>query len=111
LPPTTTAAPSTTTVTTTFTATPTESSNGVSPGAVGGIAGGIVGGFLILGALAFVYINRHPKQATTGAPIEDNQYAQEQGTRGDKTRTINSDTMQESDYDNTSGYGGYGRSP
>jgi hypothetical protein len=75
---------------------------------VGGIAGGIVGGFLILGALAFVYINRHPKQDANAGYVQDNQYAQEQATRGDKTRTINSDNMQDSEYDNNSRYG---RSP
>jgi hypothetical protein len=64
-----------------------------------------------LGALAFVYINRRPKGEVAGASVEDNQYMQEQAARGDKTRTINSDTIQESDYDNTSGYGRYGRGP
>jgi hypothetical protein len=64
-----------------------------------------------LGALAFVYINRHPKREAAVGPVEDNQYAQEQATRGDKTPTINSGNIQGSDYDNASGYGRYGRSP
>ena len=46
------------TITVTAFVTTTVQTSGVSAATTGGIAGGIAGGFLLLGALAFIYITR-----------------------------------------------------
>ena len=52
------ASPTTPTITVTAFVTTIVETSGVSAATTGGIAGGIAGGFLLIGALAFIYITR-----------------------------------------------------
>ena len=56
--------PTAATVTVTAFVTTTVQTSGLSAATTGGIAGGIAGGFLLLGALAFVYMTRGSRDQT-----------------------------------------------